>query len=797
MLIIKNFFEKLGVFVEDNTVPITLIVMLLIIISFQGAQLIEMSSGTDTFVDRDSRLYQDFEHLYLDLFGVESIVVMVEGSDIRNPELINAFDRAHDSVQKIPGVVDVTSPSGVMKAVNFQMTGRNKVPDDKAIINEIMDSHMPFSVIPDSTHAVMYVMIEATSSETTMEEILRETEVSIQLAEFPPDYRIIVTGEPAFAIAMNDEMNRSIGTLLMISVILMVAVLYVVFRHVRWRLLPLPIVLVGIIFTFGAMGALGIPMSMVSMAAFPVLIGIGIDYAIQFHNRIEEELERGETEEEAIIETIKHIGPAVLIALIITTLGFFSLFTSSVPMIRDFGTLLIIGIIMCFISSLFLGVTVIYGLHKLSTKGTLSNLGLKRKNHEKITSWKDHRGATKKNHEPDKLEKTLKSIATFSMKNPLIILPIAFVLCLGGIYADSMVPLQTDVETFVPQDMPALIDIKYMGDTLGASDELNLIIMTDDIADPAILKWIDRFSEHEVRYRDNIYASSSIVDIVKDVNGGHIPESSSEVAAVYEDLPQSEKDSFIHGNTILLLNFNIGNAMDDLGLEGIEVLSDIVKDDILWMPPPPDTSVTITGHSVIFVEVISALTSGRIFMTMFGILLVFFGLLVIYRDLIKAVTPVVTMFIVVGLSGGLMYYTGIEYTPMTATLGALILGVGSEYAILMMERYFEEREKGASPEAAMQEASAKIGKAIVTSGMTTVFGFSALIASPFIITSNFGTVTVLLVLMALLATFVILPPLIVSLDKYQEKIKRSMDMNKYNLYVEEGILNKTKEAIGK
>ena len=56
----------------------------------------------------------------------------------------------------------------------------------------------------------------------------------------------------------------------------------------------------------------------------------------------------GKTDEEAVIDTIKHTGPAVLIALIITALGFFSLFTSSVPMIQDFGKLLMIGIAMLF-----------------------------------------------------------------------------------------------------------------------------------------------------------------------------------------------------------------------------------------------------------------------------------------------------------------------------------------------------------------------------------------------------------------------------------------------------------------
>ncbi|WP_288069556.1 RND family transporter [Methanolobus sp.] len=767
-----------------------MIALLLIIISFQGAQLIGMASGTDTFVEKSSKLYQDYDHLYLNLFGTESIVVMVEGSDVTEPELLKALDRAYISVQNIPGVVEVTSPSTIIKEVNYQMTGRSTIPDDSQTIDGIIDSSMPSALMPDDTHAVMSVVLEGTSSDTTKEEILRETETSIELANFPADYNIIVTGDPAFSIAMHEEMNTSMGILLSLSVLLMVVVLYLVFKHVRWRLLPLPIVLVGIIFTFGAMGFLDIPMSMVSMSAFPVLIGLGIDYAIQFHNRIEEELARGETDEEAVIDTIKHTGPAVLIALIITALGFFSLFTSSVPMIQDFGKLLMIGIAMCFISSLFLGVTILYGFDKVSKWNILGKLGLKKKSSQHETHI-----IIDEEHEPDFLEKALKGISTFSMRNPLLILSIAGLLCLGGLYADNLVGIQTDTETFVPQDMPALLELQHMGEILGGDDQLNLIIKTDDNADPELLEWIDDFSEHEINGRSHIQDSSSIVDLVKAANSGEIPDSSEEVRAIYDQLSDTQKDAYINGNSIIMLNLNIGNAMSELGLEGIEALSNVVEEDLQWMAPPPGVHVTITGHSMVYVGVISALTSGRVFMTMLGIALVFAGLLVIYRDILKALTPVLTMVVVVGWSGGLMYYTGMEYTPMTATLGALILGVGSEYAILMMERYFEEREKGADPEEAMQEASVKIGKAIVTSGATTVFGFSALIASPFSITSNFGVITVMDVILALFATFVIFPPIIVTLDKYREKRRHFHETHNRSGSGGSNILKSIQEAI--
>ena len=89
----------------------------------------------------------------------------------------------------------------------------------------------------------------------------------------------------------------------------------------------------------------------------------------------------------------------------------------------------------------------------------------------------------------------------------------------------------------------------------------------------------------------------------------------------------------------------------------------------------------------------TALTTGRTEMTLLGLGLIFVLLLIIYRDLIKALLPVLPMLVVIGWMGGVMYIADMKYTPLTATLGALILGVGSEYAILMMERFYEKLDK--------------------------------------------------------------------------------------------------------
>jgi len=728
-----------------------------------------MSSGTETFVGKDSPLYQDYDHLYQNIFMTQSIVVMVEGNDVKNADLMKAVDRLEHQLQATDGVIETTSPASLIKTINYQMTGRYVLPETDEEIEAIIDGNPDIfgQIVPDNTHILISVVMAGSASDRTQEDILIATENAVSFADFPPSYNIIVTGDPAFSISMNYEMNSSMGILLGLSAIFMLIVLLLVFRHVRWCLLPLPVVLLGIIYTFGAMGYVGIPMSMVSMSAFPILIGVGIDYAIQFHNRLEEELQEKGNKTRAVVETVKHTGPAVLIALAMTALGFFSLFTSSVPMIQDFGKLLLIGIAMCYLSSIFVGVATISIFDNYSDKNPLRKVAKKIKpaNPEKKKKLEEESGSDRL------IGRVLQKTTDLTIKYDVIVLGIACLLCFGGLYLDQSVPIQTDVQTFVPQDMPALVDLKHMGDIMGGSDELNLIIKVEDTTNPDVLKWIDQFSEHEVEGRSHIYSASSIVPLIKERNGGVIPDTSQEIEDIYSEIPEAQKDRYMYGKNMLLLNFNIGNAVADIKVTGIKELSNIVKQDMQWMPAPPGTTVTITGNSVVFIEVITALTSGRVAMTFLGLVLVLAGLYIVYRDWVKALVPVIPMVIVIGWSGGVMSYLNISYTPLTATLGALILGVGSEYAILMMERYFEEKDNGLSPMEAIHMASSKIGSAIIASGATTVFGFMALMASPFPMIADFGKVTVIDVVLALLATFVVFPPLMVLLDIWREKKK--------------------------
>jgi len=165
------------------------------------------------------------------------------------------------------------------------------------------------------------------------------------------------------------------------------------------------------------------------------------------------------------------------------------------------------------------------------------------------------------------------------------------------------------------------------------------------------------------------------------------------------------------------------------------------------------------------------LTSGREEMTLIGIVIIFFGLLVLFRlKILRVFTAVLPIALIIGWSSGIMYLLGIKYTPMTATIGALIIGIGVEFTILLMMRYHEERRRGSAIGESMITAMTMVGRAIIASGMTVICGFGTLlIADDFLILRDFGIVTLINVFFALVSTLFVLPTLIVLIDTWRDK----------------------------
>jgi uncharacterized protein len=152
-------------------------------------------------------------------------------------------------------------------------------------------------------------------------------------------------------------------------------------------------------------------------------------------------------------------------------------------------------------------------------------------------------------------------------------------------------------------------------------------------------------------------------------------------------------------------------------------------------------------------------------MTWLALAAVGLWLLVAHRNLMMALLPLVPVAIAVGLSSLITLASGRELSPLTSVTGPLVIATCTEFSVLILARYVEERRRGLDPAAAVERGGVRIGRAFVASGLTTVGGFGVLALSAYPLLSDFGILVSLNVLVALVSALVVLPPLLMWADR--------------------------------
>ncbi|GAM16555.1 efflux RND transporter permease subunit [Mesobacillus selenatarsenatis] len=444
----------------------------------------------------------------------------------------------------------------------------------------------------------------------------------------------------------------------------------------------------------------------------------------------------------ALNQTITKMVPAVLTALISTGLGFIALYTSPVPMIQDFGKMLTVGMIISFIVGVFILIPVLFTRDHFfgGERNKKKQIKLKKKKEDRFFNW-----FTRK---------------VISLK--WFIIFVAFISAGFGMWADLQAGVETDVEKFMPQDTQELKDIHKLREILGSTDQISIVYEAEDVSSPGVLEWVDRITgTAESEFPETVKDSRSVTTALRQMNDGKLPETQ-EIEEQLSDMPGDQKK--------LLVNEEGTKGVITLSIEHLEAeeLKGFIDDlnDYLEAEELDGVDTTVTGKAVLDVEMVTALTTGRYKMTLLGMGLVFLGLLFVYRHPVKAFIPLLPIALIVGWSGGAMFLLDIKYTPLTATLGALIIGIGTEFTILIMERFYEERKKGRNSREAIMITNRKTGKAILASAFTTIGGFSALLISDFVILSNFGLMTLINISLALFSTIVVMPAILIILDRF-------------------------------
>lgn len=733
----RSFFSTVADLVIHRPRLVSEVFLVLMFISLIGMSMISMVTGNDTYLDPNSERGIISNH-YSDIFQQNTLVVLFECNDPTSPEVLTYIDSVMGPIQKLQYVSGGSSVVDLIKQAN-----NGTIPLSSAEVTTVTQKVSPTLLkryVPSNLLNMAMVTLEPGLTDKKKQSAMKNIIAFIDSTHIPPGVSVKLTGDAAFSMEMGQELGKSMVTLILAALVLMVIVMGFLFSYVSYRFLPVLIVAVGLLLTFGVVGLAKVPVSMAVISAFPVMIGLGIDYAIQFHARLEEEA-RTNSLHEAIRNTITRTGPAVMYAMLATTMGFFAMFISPVPMIRGFGLVSIIGVVVCYLTSLF-GIPLIAILIDYKAKGA---------------------GKSKLS---EGIDSVLSKIAVTIAKNPVPVLLLVFLVAFIGIQMDSRIPIDTNQNAFVPPDMPAKLTLDKVTRTVGSTDPAPVFLSGDNVLALDSVKWMKEFTTLELKSRSKLNNAVSIADYVIQYNNGTMPETQSDLDAAIARIPEGTRQQYLNGKTEAVIQLYTVK----LESQARSDLKDQLNGDLKMYPPPPGIKGRITGSIDLFTSLISELIGSKEAMTYLGFLLVAIFLGLVYRN-VNALTPIVPIIAIVGWNAVAMYVLGIDYNPMTACLGSMTIGVAAEYTILVMERYLEEREEAENVIEAIKNSVRKIGSAILVSGLATFFGFSALTLSTFPIISNFGLTTIIAVFFSLVGAVAVMPAVLSILDQIIHKVE--------------------------
>jgi hydrophobe/amphiphile efflux-3 (HAE3) family protein len=548
-----------------------------------------------------------------------------------------------------------------------------------------------------------------------------------------------VTGVPVLAEDLADTLAGSVLRLLVVAVAVMALVLVLAFRS-RLRLLPLAVALGAVAVTFGLMALVRAPLTMASIAVLPVLLGLGTDYAIQYQARFA----AGRPPPAALA--------TIATAALATAAGFLVLLLSPVPMVRGFGLVLVAGI----------GVALVFAV-----AGVSAALAARHAPAPGPGPAEDGALARSQRGAAQLLAPVGRRVLRAGLRRPGRVVAAGLVLAAAGWAADTQADVESSLPALVPQAMPAVRDLNTLQRATGVAGEVDVVVDGRDVTDPGVVAWMRRYQQRVLR--DNRYRAGngcgrapicpalSLPDLFR----GDAAATRASIDALLAAVPPYFSQS------VVTRDRRTANLAFGLRLAPLDEQQAVIERMRARLDPPPGVTARVAGLPVLAAQANAELAAPwrRLGTVLAGLLAVGLVLLGVWRSARRALVPLIPIALATGWSALVLWALRIPLNPMSASLGALVLAITTEFAVLLAARFREERAAGEAVAAALERTYRSTGAAVAASGVTAIAGFAVLAASDVRMLQEFGIVCVVDLSVSLLGVLAVLPAVLVLAER--------------------------------
>ncbi|MGD9236920.1 MAG: MMPL family transporter [Desulfobacterales bacterium] len=721
--------------------PLVVITIILAITLFFAWQIRHLSFKTSIYDLQIEDLpetvrYQDFKKL----FGSDEIIrVVVKAENVFDALTFRKIQQLAENAARIEGVRRVISLPDIKKSMD--VAGTWSMEKFYAVVSgaDLFQNNLFSS---DGKATALTLVLDNDASPGDVIQRIRKL-----IAASSGDLSLYQIGMPLVSEALAKFTEKDFSRLPPITFLLIAIILFCLFRKPRYILIPLACVGFALIWTFGLMALLRIPLSILTMIVPVFLIAVGTAYCLHIVSEYIACQKRANSPVGVTAMTFSRIAFPTFLAILTTIIGLGSLLVNRIAMIQEFALFSCFGMI----SLLAIVLTFL--------PAVLSLLPISpRKQNEEIDT-------------PSLFQRYIDRVVELNLKHQkmtLSLIGILVVICLIGIFR---IRVETNPIGYFKQSTEVRRNFNDIYRHLSGSFPLNVSMENpeaDYFEDPAHLADIVRLQAY-LQKLPGVDKTVSFADYLKLVHYALnkfeqpyyvLPQEGFEVRMAINNfatllgedmLTRFMSSDFSKTNILLLTHISSSREFLQVREKIMAHVQNTFSKDLTW---------DVTGLGMTIAVSSQLLTDGQIKSLSITMVLVFgimFALFLSFKVGLIAVIPNIFPIIV---NFGIMGWFGIELSMVTSLIASIAIGLAVDDTIHYLVRYNREFKTDLDEKRAIRDTLTHVGKPITFTTITICVGFSVLLFSGFKPTAIFGAMLVITSLSALVGDLILLPSLI-------------------------------------
>tara|TARA_B110000503_G_scaffold93375_1_gene140803 strand:- start:31268 stop:33517 length:2250 start_codon:yes stop_codon:yes gene_type:complete len=564
---------------------------------------------------------------------------------------------------------------------------------------------------------------------------------------------IRISGMPYIRTLNAQNIMDEIGKFVLIAILVTVLIFFFFFRSYRATLITLTVVIIGVMWALGVLGLFRFEITVLTALIPPLIIVIGVPNCIFLINKYQHEVKKHGNQARSLQRVISKIGNATLMTNITTACGFATFILTDSEILKEFGLVASVNIMLIFILSILL-IPIIYSFMPLPQEKHLKHL-----NNIWVNEFVDFLVLTVKKY-----------------RIPVFITSI-LCLCISiiGIY---QIKISGNMIEDMPKNSEFVKDIKFYEKEFKGILPIEIMIDSkrkNGITRLATLKRMDDLSKHILKIPE-LSKPLSILNLSK-----YIKQSFYNGNPNYFQLPSSQENTFISSyvknsnlkfdknNSFISQDGQIARMTTMMGevnterMEGIE--ASLIKGIELYFPKER-YNVTLTGKTLGYLKGTKYLVKNLLISLSLAILLISFLIIYMFRSYKMVIISLIPNILPLIFTAGVMGFLNIPIKPSTILVFSIAFGISVDDTIHFLVKYRQELiANNWKIRKSVFSSLKETGISMFYTSVVLFFGFSVFMTSSYGGTIALGGLVSTTLLFAMLANLILLPSLLISLEK--------------------------------